>query len=54
MLQGKAGGGRGGGRALGPGGSCVCPSCGHRIPHQTGVPCYEVRCPKCGSTMTRD
>jgi hypothetical protein len=57
------GGGRGGGRgpgrmggpaAAGPGGSCVCPSCGHRQPHVTGQPCYEVECPKCGNRMTRE
>jgi hypothetical protein len=49
------GGGRGrmGGRGLGVGGECVCPNCGHRATHQRGTPCYEMRCPKCGSPMTR-
>ncbi|MFX1537346.1 MAG: hypothetical protein ACFFDI_24325 [Promethearchaeota archaeon] len=48
-------GGRGkrGGKAAGPGGQCVCPSCGKRIPHQLGVPCYNQNCPNCGAKMTR-
>ena len=59
---GGQGGGRGGGRgpgrmggpkAAGPGGKCICPSCGHEVPHQAGTPCYEVKCPKCGTKMTR-
>ncbi|MHA1208451.1 MAG: hypothetical protein ACTSSA_00550 [Candidatus Freyarchaeota archaeon] len=52
--------GRGGGRgrmggpyAAGPGGVCVCPSCGHTVPHQAGVPCTTVSCPKCGTRMIR-
>lgn len=50
------GGGRGlggGPYAAGPGGSCVCPNCGNRVPHQVGVPCYNRNCPKCGTKMTR-
>jgi hypothetical protein len=49
------GGGRGrmGGRGLGTGGECVCPNCGHRVSHQRGTPCYQLRCPKCGTPMTR-
>jgi len=51
------GGGRGRGRmggfAAGPGGSCMCPSCGYRTPHVIGTPCYQQTCPKCGSRMTR-
>ncbi|MFP4395344.1 MAG: hypothetical protein ACLFTI_08785 [Anaerolineales bacterium] len=38
----------------GPGGACVCPSCGHRQPHQRGVPCYSVQCPKCGADMVKE
>jgi hypothetical protein len=34
-------------------GYCVCPNCGHREPHQAGVPCYQVKCPECGMQMTR-
>ena len=45
--------GRKGGFALGPGGECVCPKCGYKAPHQRGVPCYQQKCPKCGSMMTR-
>ena len=64
-----AGRGRGGGRGLpagrqgrmggpfaaGPGGFCVCtnPDCKHEITHQAGAPCYQAKCPKCGSPMVR-
>jgi len=43
----------GGSKAAGPGGDCVCPSCGHRVPHVVGQPCYQKKCPKCGAQMTR-
>lgn len=46
--------GRGGGFAAGSGGFCVCPNCGERAPHELGSPCYEHKCPKCGTTMTRE
>ena len=42
-----------GGTAQGPGGFCVCPNCGTKAPHQTGVPCYELKCPNCGQAMQR-
>ncbi len=53
--------GRGGGRGrmegtrpgAGPGGECVCPSCGTTAPHQVGAPCYQVECPSCGKPMVR-
>ncbi len=50
------GGGRGrmGGFAAGPGGYCVCPKCGYREEHIVGVPCYQQKCPKCGSPMIRE
>ncbi|MDI3547390.1 MAG: H+/Na+-translocating ferredoxin:NAD+ oxidoreductase subunit [Halanaerobiales bacterium] len=38
---------------FGPGGSCICPNCGREVAHQRGVPCYELKCPACGSPMTR-
>lgn len=54
--RGAGGGARGrmGGQGLGPGGDCVCPSCGHRAAHQRGVPCNKMKCPKCGKLMTRE
>ena len=51
---GKGGGGMGGGFAAGPGGNCVCPSCGKKLPHSRGVPCNNVTCPECGTVMTRE
>jgi len=57
-----SGGGFGGGRgrkggptAAGLGGVCVCvnPDCRNELPHQRGVPCYQRKCPKCGSPMIR-
>jgi hypothetical protein len=52
MGQGQ-GRGRMGGFGLGTGGSCLCPGCGQRVPHQRGVPCNQRKCPTCGKTMTR-
>jgi len=53
------GGGRGPGRmggpkAAGPSGYCVCPSCRHREPHAVGTPCYQKKCPQCGTQMVRE
>jgi predicted DNA-binding protein (UPF0251 family) len=54
--------GRGGGRgrmggpfSAGPGGVCLCtnPECKNEVSHQAGVPCYQMKCPKCGSPMVR-
>lgn len=44
---------RGGPKAAGPGGYCVCPKCGHEMKHETDDPCYELDCPECGAKMTR-
>lgn len=58
--RGRGGRGGGGGRgrmggplAAGPGGSCLCPSCGEKVPHVPGQPCNQTNCPKCGTPMTR-
>ena len=45
--------GQGGGTAEGPGGDCICPKCGEVSTHQTGIPCTERKCPKCGTMMKR-
>jgi predicted Fe-Mo cluster-binding NifX family protein len=44
---------RGGPLAAGPGGSCVCPRCGRREPHERSIPCAQKQCPTCGVAMTR-
>lgn len=48
-----SGRGRMGGFGAGPTGRCVCMNCGHDASHQRGQPCYRMKCPKCGSQMTR-
>jgi len=48
--RGKMGGNRPG---AGPGGECICPACGATVPHQAGILCSQVSCPKCGSRMVR-
>ncbi len=46
--------GRGGGFAAGPGGYCICPNCKKSVAHQLGTPCFEQKCPECGTIMTRE
>ena len=39
---------------MGEGGNCMCPKCGEKIPHRSGIPCQEERCPECGAKMLRE
>jgi predicted DNA-binding protein (UPF0251 family) len=32
---------------------CVCPTCGQTAPHTPGTACATMRCPACGTAMTR-
>lgn len=52
--RGRGPGRMGGPKAAGPDGNCICPNCGHKVPHKVGQPCYEVNCPECGAQMTRE
>lgn len=54
--QGMGGGrGRKGGPIAGGAvGTCRCPNCGHTQPHERGVPCMQVQCPKCKTSMVRE
>ena len=38
----------------GPGGTCLCPSCGQEQSHQTRTPCNQIKCPECGTLMIRN
>jgi hypothetical protein len=39
---------------MGPGGLCICPKCGKKIPHQRGVRCGDHKCPACRTKMVRE
>jgi predicted Fe-Mo cluster-binding NifX family protein len=53
--RGGKGQGRMGGVAAGGAlGNCLCPKCGHREPHERGLPCVQKQCPKCGTLFTRE
>jgi DNA-directed RNA polymerase subunit RPC12/RpoP len=54
--RGGGGQGQGGGNkpGAGPEGNCVCPKCGHRVPHRAGQRCMDIACPKCGTKMMRE
>lgn len=47
-------GGRGRRAGMGLGGKCICPECGYNQPHQRGVSCNSMKCPKCGVMMVRE
>ncbi|RJO63620.1 MAG: hypothetical protein C4540_06585 [Candidatus Omnitrophota bacterium] len=42
------------GMGVGPGGNCICPACGTKIPHQAGTPCSSIKCSKCNGNMVRE
>ena len=48
--MGRGGFGR---RAGGPPTFCVCPACGNLQPKIAGLPCFQMKCNKCGSLMIR-
>lgn len=41
-------------KCLQPGGYCICPSCGEKIPHKENIRCNEIKCPKCSNLMIKD
>jgi len=45
--------GRMGAQGAGIGNFYVCPGCGDKVEHRTGIPCIEIKCPKCGIPMLR-
>ena len=51
---GRRGGMGGSSFGAGAGGYCICPNCKNKIAHQRGNPCYSIKCPKCGTQMTRE
>jgi len=46
-------GGRGLGRRMNVNSTkrCICPKCGYEMESSRGVPCTQVKCPKCDSMM---
>jgi len=40
-------------KGAGPSGFCVCPQCGYKVSHQTGMPCSEMICPYCQIPLER-
>lgn len=39
---------------MGAGGTCFCPKCDDRSPHQRALPCQDERCPQCGVKLLRE
>jgi len=52
---GRVGRGRetGGCRRGGSPTNCICPQCGIVVPREPGIPCFQRKCPQCGSFMAR-
>lgn len=38
----------------GPKGFCICEKCGYKIEHKRGMPCSELKCPKCKINLNRE
>jgi hypothetical protein len=55
LRRGRGRGRMGGQFSAGPGGKCQCtnPKCKYVVIHQTGDPCYQMKCLRCGSPMIR-
>uniref|UniRef100_A0A7C3Z2U9 Dinitrogenase iron-molybdenum cofactor biosynthesis domain-containing protein n=1 Tax=Desulfobacca acetoxidans TaxID=60893 RepID=A0A7C3Z2U9_9BACT len=34
--------------------NCLCPECGFRQPHERGIPCYQMTCPRCGQQLVKE
>ncbi|MBN2198130.1 cation transporter [Candidatus Wolfebacteria bacterium] len=41
-------------KGIGPDGYCVCPKCGYKILHKSGVPCSTLECPDCKNKLIRE
>jgi predicted Fe-Mo cluster-binding NifX family protein len=52
--RGRADGSSGGGQRAGGQNLCRCPACGASVPHERGIPCFQVSCPQCGKPMVRE
>ena len=53
--MGRGGGqGRNKGGSFGTGGYCICTKCDEKVPHQQGIKCTTIKCPKCGNIMVRE
>lgn len=37
----------------GPGGTCICPECGHKEEHERNIDCKSMKCPHCGTVLER-
>jgi Na+-translocating ferredoxin:NAD+ oxidoreductase subunit B len=33
--------------------NCICPACNTILPHKAGRPCFQIRCPNCGTFLVR-